>query len=52
MRKRNTRTPESNGASATPRHRHEADTEINLKEIGRVRTGFIWLSSRTSGGLL
>jgi len=50
--KRNTRTPGGNGASASPRHRHEADTKINLKEIGRAWIGFIWLSSGTSGGLL
>jgi len=50
--KRNTRIPEGNGTSASPRHKHEADTKINLKGIGRAWTGFIWLSSGTSGGLL
>jgi hypothetical protein len=50
--KRNTRIPEGNGATASPRHRHEADTKINLKAIGGAWTGFIWLSSGTSCGLL
>jgi hypothetical protein len=43
---------EGNGASASPRHRHEADTKINLREIGTAWNGFIWLSSGTSGSLL
>jgi len=49
--KRHTRTLEGNGAFASPRHRHEADTKINIG-MGRAWSGLIWLSSRTSGGLL
>jgi hypothetical protein len=35
-----------------PRHRWEVNIRMDLREIGWVWTGFIWLRIGTSGGLL
>jgi hypothetical protein len=44
------RKPERKSPLGRPRHRWEDNSRMDLKEIGRVLTGLIWLRIRKMGG--
>jgi hypothetical protein len=46
------RKPEGKRPLKRPRCRWEDNIRMDLKEIGKVGTGFIWLRRGTSGGVM
>jgi hypothetical protein len=44
--------PDGKRSIGRPRYRWEDDIKMDLREIGWVWIGFIWLRIGTSGGLL